>query len=500
MKKFFLFAAVAMLALVGCEKQDQSGIELKDVEGVAHVKGKLIDYFNEPGQETAPVKFEGVRVYVTVEAGQYVSDGQGNIVFEAKTNAEGAFDIEVKVGAKSMPARIRTEDFSVKQGERTLYYKAVDEELPALNAGDVVDATSLIAPQKDAILNGTVGEATLKGVVKLNIGEPAAGKGVENVIVAPKGTQVVARVVYFAGEKQEVEKRFVLAVGNNGVFQGQIPVEENGNDVQVEVPQFFIKNYGVLNAKGSRIEVEAACEKAAFDAGHLNAGELLTVPTFLLDVTPAEIVTKNTKFTVKGKITMSCEVFTYSETDKDNDGNYSKINGTKIGSKAYTTDINGGKFQLQLRNAKEDAQINYDLTVSDNKGNYSQEVAVYDGWNLDDVEIYLVIDEFPVSNYVHYYYPVEYKDDNDKWTTNKNGWCKWSKSQGLEENLSQSQKCVGTYRLEVGGQNPNKFFDVTQDATLKFEMTADSKKALKGVGGEVDKQDGHTLWAGGLKY
>ena len=117
MKKFFLFAAVAMLALVGCEKQNQSGIELKDVKGEALVKGKLIDYFNEPGKETAPVNFAGVRVYVTISAGDFVSDGEGNISFNDTTDAEGYFEIPVKVGAKAMKARINTESFFVQQGD-----------------------------------------------------------------------------------------------------------------------------------------------------------------------------------------------------------------------------------------------------------------------------------------------------------------------------------------------------------------------------------------------
>jgi hypothetical protein len=503
MKKFFLFAAVAMLALVGCEKQNQSGIELNDVNGEALVKGRLIDYFNEPGKETAPVNFEGVRVYVTVSAGDYVTAGEGNIVFSDTTDAEGYFEIPVKVGAKEMTAKINTESFFVMQGDRKIYYEAIHQDLiNPLNAGDVYDVTSELAPKKDAILNSTVGDAQVRGTLKYNVGVPVEGKGIENVVPATKGEQVVAIVKYSTGDR-----RFFVTVGDNGVFEGAIPVEEDGNDFDIEVLQNF-REIGVLNAKGQRIKVNASFKYAAAYAGHLNAGELTTVDPnpIVLVGEPDEITTKNTKFTVKGKIQLAAEVLTYSKTDKTNDGDYSKIDGVEKGAKAYTTSVNNGKFQLRVIytvDGEKKGQINYDLAVADAKGNYSQEVAIYDNWELDNVSLEIVVDEFPVDNFIHYYYTHWYKDDADKWKENKNGWCKWSKSQGVEESFTQSQKCVGVYGQEdaIGTGKPNKFFDVTVDAVIPFRMTAASKKALRGIGNaDIDMEDGKEKYAGGQDF
>jgi uncharacterized lipoprotein NlpE involved in copper resistance len=60
MKKFFFFAAAAMLALVGCEKQVQSSLDLDKVEKEATVSGTLVAYVNAPGQATQTVAW---RVY-----------------------------------------------------------------------------------------------------------------------------------------------------------------------------------------------------------------------------------------------------------------------------------------------------------------------------------------------------------------------------------------------------------------------------------------------------
>jgi hypothetical protein len=511
MKKFFLFAAVAMLALVGCEKQTQSGIELNDVKGEAIVKGRLIDYFNEPGKATEAVNFSGVRVYVTISAGDFVSDGEGNIAFNDTTKADGSFEIPVKVGAKAMKAKINTESFFVMQGERKIYYEAIHQDLNNdLNAGDGYDVTSEVAPTKDAVLNATVGDAKVKGTLKYNIGIPAEGKGVESVVPAAEGEKLFAIVKYFAGEPQEIEKRFALTVGKNGVFEGAIPVEEAGNDFKIEVPQSFRDNYGAKNAKGERISVTASYEYPATDAGHLTAGQVTTLEAIVLKGTPEEIVTKNTKFTVKGKINLAAEVFTYAD-DKDNDGNKSKINGTEKGKKAYTPNVNGGKFQLRVSykdniDGKDvEGQINYDLVVSD-KGTYSQEVAIYDTWALDKVKLEIFVNEFAVENFTHYYYNYQYKED-DSWKKNDKGWCDWSKSDGMKESYAQTQKCVGVYGQEdaIGAGKPNKFFDVTVDAEIPFRMTQDSYKALKGVGtADIDVvKDGskeYTLYKGGMKW
>ena len=213
MKKVFLFAAMAILALVGCEKQNQSELNFEDVQKEATVKGTLVAYVNAPGAATQTLALEGVRVYVEVSADQYTDKAEGANKFEAKTDAEGKFEIKVKTGAKSIKgALLKIDDFSYDVNGKTVYYTFDDVNLGDLTA-DGLENNYLVA-KEDAVLNQTVGTAKLMGVLTYDAGtvKQADGTLEEHSHAYAANVDVIAAVTYFAGEPEEVVKKFVVKI------------------------------------------------------------------------------------------------------------------------------------------------------------------------------------------------------------------------------------------------------------------------------------------------
>ena len=179
MKKVFLCAAVAMLALVGCEKQVQSELDFDKVEKTATVSGQLIAHVSNPGEATQTIALGGVRVYVQVASNKYMTAAEGNQQFFPEggvTKEDGSFSIKVKTGAKEIAGgRLKTDDFIIKVGEKDVYFEAVDVVLDNLNNGDI--RLEQVIAKQDAVLNEIPAKGTLRGAVTYNKGWEVAGTG-----------------------------------------------------------------------------------------------------------------------------------------------------------------------------------------------------------------------------------------------------------------------------------------------------------------------------------
>ena len=114
--------------------------------------------------------------------------------------------------------------------------------------------------------------------------------------------------------------------------------------------------------------------------------------------------------------------------------------------------------------------------------------------------MYIVVDEFAVSDYVHYYKTAQYNDDGT-WKAWPTGWCKWVSEDEISEYYYGSQKCSGTYKLAAaGGKSPDGFFDIEGvDGTLTFKMADKSKNVLRGMGTyDIDyDEDSHHIYGEG---
>jgi hypothetical protein len=403
MKKFFLFSALAMLALVGCQQQNQSGLDLKDVEKdstkLATIKGQLIDFYAEAGQESVPVSFEGVRVYATVGAGEYVSAGKGNIIRDAYVDANNNFVVKVPVGSKEMQVTICSDNFSVKVGDKTVYYQQINSGAVKVNARDVIDVTSKVMPAKDAILNSTVGTCKIYGKVTYDAGVVTKADGTKedkSHTYAAKA-KVVASVKYFTGK---VERKFMAETNANGEYSLEIPAEADGNVAAIDVEQYKANKTEWKNNKWTETEhyyALAAPVNVNADANTEKVQDLYLQEDGVIDSDK-----KSIEFTIKGELKKQVE-----EAQKDSKDNIEQYNK---GAKA----VEAGEYSFTLRldyygdpddKSKVTSTILYEgLKVNGDKGAFSHKVKLYDGMNISKVKVSAYADKtYKVDEFTHYY-------------------------------------------------------------------------------------------------
>jgi hypothetical protein len=383
MKKFFLFAAVAMLALVGCEKPKQSALDFDKVEKVATVKGTLVAYVNAPGAATETAPLAGIRVYVQVASAKYQDKAEGNQQFAAKTGEDGSFTIEVKTGAKEIAdAKLKSEDFSYTFGERVIYYQGLDEALDALNEGDI--KMEYVVAKEDAVLNQTVGTATLQGKLTYDAGaqKKADGTYEEKTHAYAANVNVIAAVKYFKGDPSEVVKKFTAKTNANGEFSFAIPVETKGNDVELTIDQFKAnKTVFENNAWVERpyyYTMAAAVPVAGLQANTVKIQDIVA--------NNAEAITEDKKvisFNVIGNIYQMSEEAQKDPETKD-------LTGYAMGK-----DLTNYTFTIRLD--YKDGDYESSIIYEGNKpgkedGSFKVPVKLYDGWDVNKVTVKIYAD------------------------------------------------------------------------------------------------------------
>ena len=384
MKKFFLFAAVAMLALVGCEKPKQSALDFDKVEKVATVKGTLVAYVNAPGAATETAPLAGIRVYVQVASAKYQDKAEGNQQFAAKTGEDGSFTIEVKTGAKEIAdAKLKSEDFSYTFGDKVIYYQGLDVALDALNEGDI--KMEYVVAKEDAVLNQTVGTATLQGKLTYDAGaqKKADGTYEEKTHAYAANVNVIAAVKYFKGEPSEVVKKFTAKTNANGEFSFAIPVETKGNDVELTIDQF--------KANRTTFENNAWIERpyyftmsAATPVVGLQAN---TVKIQDLVADNKEAISEDKKiveFNVVGKIFQMAEEAQKDPETKD-------LTGYAMGKELtnYTFTV-----RLDYKDGTYESSIIYEGNKANkDDGSFKVPVKLYDGWDVNKVTVKIYADK-----------------------------------------------------------------------------------------------------------
>lgn len=497
MKKFFLFAAVAMLALVGCEKQNQSSLDFEQVQQSAKISGTLVYMADKAGAATVETPVAGQRIFFQVAGGQYATGAEGSKQFEATTKEDGSFEIVVPTGAKSINGDLKTDVIVLGEGANRVFLDETSKNID-LVAGDAK------VEKRIAAINNTLtacqGTATVKGTITYNAGIVEKDGAKETGFVnAPAGTKVTITVAY-----DDAVKALVTTTKADGTYSYEVPVPAaSALPIEVAVAQFAGKYTDEFN--NGLLTVDAVFDAAPVTGISATDGEVTKA-----DITaiPSDIdmpKTKNTKVKVKGEWLVEAEVFEYGTGDEAK-----KIKSLDKGTKKYTPELNGGAFELILTNTNEGTAITYDLKVDEN-GKFETEVAIYDSWNFNDVEITTRIKKFVNSEFSHYYMkyyksPSTSKAESEWEAVAAPGkWQDWTDKDNFT-NQYGTQSCEGTYEAEEQAipLKYDGFFAVKVDNTLKFSMSADAKAALLGVAkGDNDKmkdKDGneHTIYGGGI--
>ena len=493
MKKFFLCAAVAMLALVGCEKQNQSSLDFDQVEKAATVSGTLVAYVNNPKTATATLPLEGIRLYISVPSDKYVDGAAGIQEFETKTAADGSFSITIKTGSKTIQgAKLRSDDFKYgfPTGD-TLYYQFVDVALDDLNDKDI--RLEYVVAKEDQVLNQTVGEGQIKGILTYDAGTvEMPDKSHENAQVAAANALMEAVVTYFKGDtKNEVKKKFVATTNAQGEFTFNIPAQSAGNEFDINVPQFKGKYTEFKNNQWVTVDAYYTKEKLVTGKKVMPAEtlQLKPVETQLVaaDRTEMEPTTKDqVKLKVQGKIVKEVEKKTQVKV-----GDEYHESGIESGTAVYV-----GPFVIEMYNSKLGKSIIYDAETAED-GTYGmedkpKEYAIYDNWDIDDVEVRVHIQGKFVDKISHYY--LGYTLEEGYYKVKVTSFYGTFAPSTDAANMTASQSLEGTYQNPdvydavaakwipdgYASAKPNLFFTVkVPDLVLQFQPA--DKTIIRGL-------------------
>jgi hypothetical protein len=497
MKKFFLFAAVAMMALVGCEKQVQSSLDFADVKKEAKISGQLGFWYAEPGGATNFIGLANQKIWFEVDATQYDADADAGAkkVYEAITtsgDSAGYFTITVMMGEKRVKGDLRTDKIRFEHKGKIFYFdeKKAGEITLDLIAGN--NKVEQVVVNKDEVLSECVGEGQLKGKLVRDAGTLKSGSYEESGKVAAEGFTVIAHVTYKKNATENIVKDYIATTDKNGEFLFKaIPAYDgDGNKAQIEVKQKEASYREYTDNKWvettamydlAKTDVKNIKINEVVDAGNGKALELTGGKATKIDPT-----TMTKKVKVKGEILRQGEKF-----DKGTGDNLNKINKLElVKTLKYTPEYNNGAFELIIKH-KDGNSIIYPLKV-DEQGKYEVEVAIYDAWAYDDITIGAEVKKFVYTDYPHYYWK-NYKQpskstDHSEWDPyTKTDWYQdWTSKDDYTDHYT-SQKCEGTYEGKTEGITYDGFFTSKVDVVVNFKMSADSKAALIGDGKEQDK-------------
>ena len=217
MKKFFLFAALAMLALVGCENQKQSELVINNQVKKATISGTLIYLQEQPGAQTVETPVPNQRVYFEVDASQFGGKAGTLLFYSDSTDAQGAFTIEVPAGAKAIAGTLKTDQIRLDIDGKVLYLAATAKAF-AVNP-DEHRAEKIIAPV-DATLSDYQGTATVKGKITYEAGiVEKDGVKEDGVVAAPAGVKVTVTASFASGART-----FVAETAADGTYEIAVPV------------------------------------------------------------------------------------------------------------------------------------------------------------------------------------------------------------------------------------------------------------------------------------
>ena len=392
-----------MIALVGCEKQNQSSLNFEDVKKMATVSGTLVAYVNAPGAATETMPLAGIRVYIQVGSDQYVDAAAGNQQFQATTDAEGKFEIKIKTGAKEIAgARLKSDDFKYAVGERTVYYEHVDVALDNLNDGDV--RIEYVVAQEDAVLNQTVGEGIITGKITYDAGTVKKSDGTleQKTHAYAAGATVVAAVTYFKGDPKEVVKKFTAKTSNDGKYSFSIPVEVDGNDVELSLEQFKANFTEFANNAWTTQEYYYTLSAPVAATAKANETD---IQDFAFDTKKAVAADTKTQiaFNVKATLKKQAEVAKYDKSDK---------------LTAYVKDnVTTNEYPITIRLDYYDegkteiiSTILYEGQKAGDKGAVNVAVKLYDGWEIGRVKVSAYADKtikLEPGVFKHFYNPLD---------------------------------------------------------------------------------------------
>ncbi len=437
-KNGILLTALALLAMVGCENPEQSTLDFEEIGNKATISGVVT--INKDGNQTSIVPMAGSSVRAEVNYSEYSSTSTGVKVFEATTNENGEYTLEIPVGTKAIAVTVQPQVLTVDG----VWYTAPRSEVLTLTTGKKITTNFLLAADVDI-----AGEATVKGQVLYNAGYKKVG------------TEFVLENGYANGVSvvlTDADYVFETTTNAQGEYSLVVPVKKDGSTYTLTTREFEATYNDLIDGELFPLTVHYASTTQSVDVANK---DVKTVSVMVNAYDVDDVTTRNQELKIEGLVTIANEIIPedavnlwtlkYNETDP-------------AATKVIVTITN--------TNPDDDREVVYNTNL--NKGTFSITAKLYDDWNLTNCKVEVEATPY-VAEFTHYY---------KKWIASENDYA----------SLWSTQKLNGIYQ-KASGKMTVADINVLLGVNFKLvmEYQAEDINNIYGITKKYDEQ-GNNLY------
>jgi len=460
MKKYFAFAFVATaLMMASCEDEEQSSLDFGAIKGTATLQGQVTyttTEYDKSGNVVNTAKIEnaaGATVLVTVDNSEYANAAQGQKTYEATTNQDGKYTVEIPVGVKSISAKVEVKNYVGSYSQWTnnslstseVEYYAYSTTVSLID-GQISNA-DLTLSQK----NAATATATIQGQVTYTTTEYDKSTNVLNS--SKKENAAGATVLVTTAYSNE---SYEATTDQEGMYTIKVPA----GTYYVSIKK-YVGSYSEWNNNSilTYNEVEFASSSSSVYATANQVSEA----NISLNVTKLpEVTERNQKVTIKGAVETIAE-----KADKE-----------KSYTSYYYAPLSGMNIVVTVKNYNDNRILRYETTTNTN-GEYEVPVTIFDNWNLSRTTV-VVATSTQTGTLTHYYREYSsYYSSTYSWRSQK-------------INIVYSEISTDQTLSELSTYIPVKI--PTLQLSSSYFVLATDKSEIKGIGNDSDRdENGNTL-------
>lgn len=369
-KNGILLTALALLAMVGCENPEQSTLDFEEIGNKATISGVVT--INKDGNQTSIVPMAGSSVRAEVNYSEYSSTSTGVKVFEATTNENGEYTLEIPVGTKAIAVTVQPQVLTVDG----VWYTAPRSKEMTLTTGKKVTTNFLLAADVDI-----AGEATVKGQVLYNAGYKKVG------------TEFVLENGYANGVSvvlTDADYVFETTTNAQGEYSLVVPVKKDGSTYTLTTREFEATYNDLIDGELFPITRHYA---SAMELVSVANKDVKTVKVTLNDYDEDDVTTRNQELKIEGLVTIAKEKKVYDDTTNP-DPDLMHLESDK--KEPATT-----KVTVTITNTSDNRRVVYNIDKL-NEGAFNITAKLYDDWALTDCEVTVIADSY-VAEFAHFY-------------------------------------------------------------------------------------------------
>jgi len=251
MKKTLFLAAFALLALVACDKNEQSSLVLDgtDVQ-TATITGQVT--YNPGGVDAKRVPADSVEVRVLVANSEYSAGVAGDKQFgPVFTDSLGMYNVLIPVGGKTLNAANVKVQVMPTQREYTnpndgvkqkVFYTSDKVAIPGnLSAGDVIRKDVEMKPQLEALSDYT-SSVKISGMVTVDAGIQKVAAGYEKAVKPYANSILKVKAIYDADGNGILDDEPIdlkdITTDAEGKYEFEVPAGDAAANVEISTVRF----------------------------------------------------------------------------------------------------------------------------------------------------------------------------------------------------------------------------------------------------------------------